>query len=136
MFFRKKNVCTFGSHLMIDGYGGDKEALDSREVVYQCLDELPDLIRMHKLAPPEVYHAPAGKEKDCGGWSGFVIVAESHISIHTFALRGFVSIDVYTCKGEIDKKFVTNYFVKKFSIKETEINFVIRGKKYPLKDIY
>jgi len=49
-------------------------------------------------------------KKDPGGWSGFVIIAESHISIHTFPARRFVSIDVYTCKNGLKKDFIIFYY--------------------------
>ena len=133
---KKQNICNFGEHLMIDGYQGDKEKLNEKALVLRCLDELPGLLGVKKLAEPEVYFAPDNQKKDPGGWSGFVIIAESHISVHTFPARGFVSIDVYTCKNGLDVKFITDYFTKIFSLKETEINFVKRGTKYPVNNIY
>ena len=33
------------------------------------------------------------------GVSGFVIIAESHISIHTFPKRNYVNIDIFSCKS-------------------------------------
>jgi len=126
----------FGEHLTIDGYNGDFAKLNDREKVLRCLNELPDLIGMKKLAEPEVYFALANDKKDCGGWTGFVVIAESHISIHTFPKRGFVSIDVYTCRSGIDKNFIADFFVKSFDLKDTEVNFLIRGTKYPPQNIY
>jgi len=74
----------FGEHLTIDGYGGSFEKLNDKELVLKCLNELPEKIGMKKFAEPSVYRAlPNGKE-DPGGWSGFVVIQESHISIHTF----------------------------------------------------
>lgn len=84
---------------MIDGYGGDKNKLNDKELVFKCLDELPELLFMGKLSKPEVYFAKGNGGKDPGGWSGFVVIIESHISIHTFPARGFLSADVYTCKN-------------------------------------
>lgn len=124
----------FGEHFMLDGYGGDEQLLNNKDTVFQCLDELPEQVGMKKLAPPVVYFAPGNGKKDPGGWSGFVVIAESHISIHTFPKRGFVSIDVYTCKNGLDMKYSLNYFIKKFKLQDTETNYVERGKKYPFED--
>ena len=121
---------------MIDGYGGDQELLNNENLVLSCLDELPHILEMHKLAPPEVYFAPANDVKDPGGWSGFVVIAESHISIHTFPKRGFVSADVYTCRSGLDVDLVLNFFMKKFNLKDIEKNFAIRGTHYPQNNIY
>jgi len=125
----------FGEHLTIDGYRGQKDLLDSKEVVLQCLTELPGLLGMNILGEPIVYPAPDNQKKDPGGWSGFVIVAESHISVHTFPARRFVSIDVYTCKSDMDQELIKNYFKEKFQLQELEVNFIKRGLNYPLQNI-
>ena len=129
------SCCTFGEHLTIDGYGGNPEKLNDKDLVYQALSELPDLLRMHKLAEPQVYLAPGNKAKDPGGWSGFVVIAESHISVHTFPARRFVSIDVYSCKTGMDQEFIETYFREKFSLQELETNFIKRGTRYPVGNI-
>lgn len=130
------NFCNFGEHLTIDGYKGSLEKLGDKEIVLKCLNELPELLEMKKLAEPQVYFAPNNGKKDCGGWSGFVAIAESHISIHTFPKRGFVSADVYTCKNGVDRKFIADYFIGKFELKDIETHFIVRGTKYPVEDIY
>ncbi|MBA4318328.1 MAG: adenosylmethionine decarboxylase [Flavobacterium sp.] len=132
----KINHCNFGEHLTIDGYKGDKDKLNNKDIVFNCLDKLPELLEINKLIEPQVCFAPEGNIKDPGGWSGFVIIAESHISIHTFPNRGFVSIDIYTCKNGMNKKFITDYFIKAFGLKDIETHFIKRGTKYPVKNIY
>ena len=126
----------FGEHLTIDGYGGNFESLNNKELVLKCLNELPEKIGMHKLAEPMVYYAKGNVAKDPGGWSGFVIIEESHISIHTFPARGFVSIDVYSCKNGFDVKFIVSYFKEVFGLKDVEKHFIKRGKRYPANNIF
>lgn len=126
----------FGEHLTIDGYGGDCALLDSRDVVYECLNTLPEMLGMHKMSEPQVYHSDGNDIKDPGGWTGVVIIAESHISVHTFAKRGFVSIDVYTCKEDMDNDFIIKFFTEKFALKDVETNFLKRGTRYPAANIY
>lgn len=126
----------FGEHLMIDGYGGDRNLLDNSNLVFQSLKDLSKQLGMKVLFGPQVVIAPSNNKKDPGGWSGFLIIAESHISVHTFPDRGFVSIDIYTCKNGLDTKFVVAYFISKFNLKEVETNFVKRGVKYPANNIY
>ena len=129
------NVAHFGEHLTIDGYGGSSERLNDRELVFACLSELPGQLGMHPLDAPVVYSAPDNGIKDPGGWSGFVVIAESHISIHTFPKRRFVSVDAYTCQNGLDRKFIEDYFRERFELKEVELNFIIRGKKYPGENV-
>lgn len=54
---------------------------------------------MTALSATEVYYAASNDKKGPGGWSGFAVIQESHISIHTFPERGFLSADVYTCRN-------------------------------------
>ena len=121
----------FGEHITIDGYGGSYELLNDRENVVSCFTELLDILQMHPLCEPVILEAPDNQIKDPGGWSGYVVIAESHISIHTFPKRRFVSIDVYTCRNGMDEKVICNYFKNKFSLEELETNFIKRGLKYP-----
>lgn len=125
----------FGEHLTLDGYGGSYEKLNDRELVLRCLHDLPEKLGMRKLAEPVVYAAEDNGIKDPGGWSGFVVIAESHISIHTFPARRFVSIDAYTCKNGMDAETAITYFKEQFGLEETETNLVIRGKNYPQENL-
>ena len=81
-------------HLIIDGYGSDAEILQSEDFVYRLLDRYPAEIGMTKISSPVVVRYTG----DDWGISGFVMIAESHISIHTFAERCFVNMDVFSCK--------------------------------------
>jgi S-adenosylmethionine decarboxylase len=125
----------FGEHVTIDGYGGDPERLNSEEAVLTALTELCYELRMRPLMKPVVLSAPDNHIKDPGGWSGFVMIAESHISIHTFPKRRFVSADVYTCQNGMDTEFVTSFFKKKFKLEDVETHFIKRGTRYPDKNL-
>lgn len=126
----------FGEHVTIDGYGGKESLLNDKDVVLSCLNDLPELLDMKKLSTPIVYFSEGNDKKDPGGWTGVVTIAESHISIHTFPKRGFVSADVYTCKNGMNTEFIFNYFKDKFKLEELETNFIKRGLKYPENNIY
>ncbi len=125
----------FGEHVTIDGYGGDPALLNDKAIVLSILNELPGRMDMHKLAEPEVYFAKGNDDKDPGGWSGFVVIEESHISVHTFPARGFVSADVYTCKSGMDVAFIERYFKDIFALKDLETNFIKRGTRYPAHNV-
>jgi S-adenosylmethionine decarboxylase len=125
----------FGEHVMVDGYGGSPVLLDDRKLVRGCLDELCDLMKMYRLGKPQVYRAPDNHMKDPGGWSGFVVIAESHISIHTFPKRKFLTADIYTCKNGIDANFFVDFLKKKFKLDDVEMTLVERGLKYPERNI-
>lgn len=120
----------FGEHLMLDGYQGRYQWLNEKERVARALNELPELLGMRKLSAPEVYFAKGNGIKDCGGWSGVVVIEESHISIHTFPDTGFVSIDAYTCRNGMDCQTIAGYFTDLFGLLHLETHFVRRGKQF------
>ena len=126
----------FGEHLTIDGYGGKEALLGDRDLILKVLEELPKKIGMKTLADPCVYRALPNGKKDPGGWTGFVIIQESHISIHTFPARGFISADLYTCKNGLDTEFIIHYFKDAFALQDIENNFIKRGTRYPQDNIY
>lgn len=120
---------------MIDGYQGNQNKLNDKKLVEKMLGSLPKKLKMQIVMGPVVRFIKGNDKKDPGGYSGFVVIAESHISIHTFPARKFVSADVYTCTDQLNKNFILKYFKKAFDLKEMEINFVKRGTKYPIADL-
>jgi S-adenosylmethionine decarboxylase len=89
-------------HLIIDGYGSNVEILKSEEFIYRLLDQYPAEIGMTKISSPVVVRYTG----DDWGISGFVMIAESHISIHTFVERCYVNIDVFSCKDFDDEQAI------------------------------
>ena len=85
-------------HLVIDGYGGDADKMWDMELVREFLIDYPDQLGMTRITEPKVleYNGPVPEDV---GVSGFVIIAESHISIHTFPLRNYVNVDIFSCKS-------------------------------------
>ena len=73
------------------------------------------------------YH---GKVPDDWGLSGFVLIAESHISIHTFPERNYLSLDIFSCKG-FDYQQAVDYATECFGIARHEINLLDRGLEFP-----
>lgn len=120
---------TFGLHLTIDGYGCDKKRLEDIGHIFNLLDKLPEIIGMTKITVPYVipYY---GKKPEDWGISGFVMIAESHISVHTFPEKNYVTIDVYSC-NQFDSEKAVDFFVNAFDIKEIEKNEITRGLKFP-----
>lgn len=86
-------------HLLIDGAEGSRDLLDSQRVVSQLLFDIPAAIDMQIIVNPTVAVWSDPAKPDDRGWSGFCMVAESHVSIHTFPERGIVWVDVFSCKG-------------------------------------
>lgn len=123
-----------GPHLTLDLYECDKKKLDSQELVFRVLDDLPTQIGMHKITTPQLTNYP-GKEDsfDKGGISAFVLIAESHITIHTFKEQRHVFVDIFSCK-DFDVAKATDYLITAFGAGKIESNLFMRGKHFS-KDV-
>ncbi len=84
-------------HLVIDGYQGDFGKMWDVELVRTFLTSCPGTLGMTRITEPHVLEYRAPKSED-SGVSGFVIIAESHISVHTFPHRDYVNIDMFSCQ--------------------------------------
>lgn len=115
-------------HLLMDGFGGDLQKMKDEEFVYRFLDMFPSEIGMNKISTPHVttYHGP--KEEDWGV-SGFVLIAESHISIHTFPERAYVNIDIFSCK-DFDNEQALAKVRETFALDQVKVWVIGRGLDY------
>lgn len=135
---RETKYLKFGEHLTYDAYGCSYESLSNMELCFDVLNNLVKLAKMHKLTEPVIIKADGNATlggKDPGGFSGFVIIQESHISLHTFVKRGFLTLDVYSCKPFKEEEIV-KYLGETFKPKDFDINKTSRGLKYPTENIY
>ncbi|MBM3556421.1 MAG: adenosylmethionine decarboxylase [Alphaproteobacteria bacterium] len=78
-----------GTHLLIDVWGARN--LDDSELVSAML------VRAVKEAKATLLRLDLHKFEPNGGISGVAVLAESHMSIHTWPERGFAAIDMFTC---------------------------------------
>jgi len=116
-------------HITIDGFGGNPTLLGNEELVRNLLDRYPDEIGMTKITKPHVFEYHGDKPEDWGV-SGFVIIAESHISFHTFPQHGQIWVDIFSCKG-FDETPAIDLIVDAFELKTTRIHKLERGLEYP-----
>ena len=123
-----KSMGTVLLHLAVDGYGADPNALRDEDLILRFLDAYPDEIGMTKIIPPQVY-TYHGKKAEDWGVSGFVLIAESHISVHTFPDRGHVNIDVFSCKP-FDVSESLDSVRTTFSLTRTDVWTLDRGLEY------
>ena len=115
-------------HLAMDAYGVGRETLADEELVEAFLDSCPDNIGMTKITAPQVYNYQ-GKKPEDWGVSGFVLIAESHISVHTFPERGYLNVDIFSCK-DFDTDAVERDVLKAFNAEHVKVWLMERGTDY------
>jgi S-adenosylmethionine decarboxylase len=92
-----------GRHLLIDGFCDETEPLADPTRIEGLFRRLVRTLDMEILVPPVTKEVPLQPEKlatgsDEGGITSFCVITTSHMSIHTWPLRRFFSMDVYSCK--------------------------------------
>jgi S-adenosylmethionine decarboxylase len=82
-----------GHAWLVDAYGCDPVRLRSTDALARFFR---DAVREMGLVPVRepVWHVFGGP----GGVTGFLLLSESHLSVHTFPERGFAAIDLYCCR--------------------------------------
>jgi S-adenosylmethionine decarboxylase len=119
----------FGPHLIVEAYGCPKDSISDLTKVSDFLDALPTQLDMTKIMPPYVFKY-SGAVPDDWGVSGVVLIAESHISVHTFPDKGFVTLDIFSCR-EFDVESAIENFCGYFKPERIEQQLIMRGREFP-----
>lgn len=90
---------TEGLHLVVDILGCNKAVLGSLDAMHNLLLELAKLSGMRPITRPYVFHYDGEGNADEAGITGFVVIAESHISVHTYSAKGTAYLDLFSCRA-------------------------------------
>lgn len=119
----------FGPHLMLDCRGCNPEKIGNLEYVFRFLNELPERIGMTKITQPYVFPYEGLIPED-KGITGTVIIAESHITFHSFTDKDYFFFDVFSCK-HFDVDLVAKYVIEAFEVKHVDRHEALRGIDFP-----
>jgi S-adenosylmethionine decarboxylase len=61
------------------------------------------------------------------GISGMVVIAESHLSIHTWPEYAYAAVDIFTCGDIIKPEVAAHYLIRRFQSKNPSIVELKRG---------
>ena len=114
-------------HLMLELYGCDRHILSDEALVHRVLDEYPAHVDMEKVSPVHLYQIEPSNPLDAG-LSGFVVIAQSHISLHAWPEYGEVDIDICSCK-EFSQEDAITFAKQMFQTNDVEAHFVVRGTR-------
>lgn len=92
-FVEKDGLRFAGIHLLIDLI--DATNLSDAKLIERTMTDAA------RAAGATVLHSHLHHYSENGGVSGVVVLAESHISIHTWPERSFAAVDIFTC-GQCD----------------------------------
>jgi S-adenosylmethionine decarboxylase len=105
-FITRNGLTYAGSHLIIDLW--EAEGLDDRERIENAL------IDAVREAGATLLHIHLHTFSDGGGISGVAVLAESHISVHTWPEKGYAAFDVFMC-GDAQPRKAMDVFKAAFN---------------------
>lgn len=120
----------FGPHLLMEAYGAPKEKLSDIGLISNLLDIYPEKLAMHKIMPPYVFRYDGGEVKEDWGISGVVLIAESHIALHTFPEKEFFTLDIFSCK-DFDVRSAVDIALDLLQPVHFDETVVTRGREFP-----
>ena len=100
-----------GTHIILDLFGCSIKMLEKVEIVEKIMDEVVSEVNFSEIKRGFHQFKPYGV-------TGFILLAESHLSIHTWPEKKSVAVDIFSCdsdKNKVEKAF--KLIIKKFKPK-------------------
>jgi S-adenosylmethionine decarboxylase len=116
-------------HVTLDLYGCNPELLANEDFLRRVLEEYPERIDMVKVGPAELRYIKTSSPLD-DGYSGFAIIATSHVSLHAWAPYRMVNIDVFSCE-EFSVDEVVAFACATFQTTDVEVHEIRRANRSP-----
>jgi len=88
-FIHREGLVYAGSHVLADLWGAS--GLDDIDLIEKSLREIVEVCGATLL------HIHLHRFNENGGISGVAVLAESHISVHTWPEKGFAAFDIFMC---------------------------------------
>jgi S-adenosylmethionine decarboxylase len=130
---------THGRHIKVLGRGSASRMGDV-DTVKTMLVDLIDVLGMRLLDKAHMYEVETeisklGKEpfEDEGGVTGVCVLSTSHCSIHTWPLRPFFVMDVYSCR-DFDTSAVERFLSERLGAYDLQVTDVSAALDYKFAD--
>ncbi|MBE0591648.1 MAG: adenosylmethionine decarboxylase, partial [Gemmatimonadales bacterium] len=128
-----------GLHLTADLYGCGCDTsllIDADRLAGLCRRAVDDA---GLTIVDEKYFTFPDYEGEPGGVTGAVLLAESHLALHTWPERGGVTLDVYVCNFSTDNsgkaEGLLDALIVAFAPREQQTNRILRGGNDPASDV-
>jgi S-adenosylmethionine decarboxylase len=113
----------FGRHLLLEMWDCNREILNDPEKITKIMCDAAN--DAGATVVKSIFH-----EFDPPGITAVAILSESHISVHTWPIEGYVAVDVFTCGTVADPQLAIKSLLKGFEPKEHTSEEIKRGSPY------
>ena len=101
-------------HILFDLYDCPFDLLNEEEFIQDSLINASVIAKSKYLKVETHKFEPQGV-------TGFALLAESHISIHTWPENGIAKCDIFTCGDECEPEKAVEYLAEKLEAKSTSV---------------
>jgi len=112
---------SLGRHILVEFYDCDPLALDDLDLVEHSMKEAAIVAGSTIVDSVFRRFAPHGI-------SGVVVIAESHLAIHTWPEYGYAAVDLFTCGEKVDPWAVHDHLQDAFRAGDSECKELPRGE--------
>lgn len=113
-----------GHHLLIEYYECNPAVLADKERIRLAMIEAAR--RARATIVTDVFHTFSPH-----GVSGVVVIAESHVAIHTWPEHAYAAVDVFTCNENLDRALIQSHLENAFESGRVTSVDVKRGHLTP-----
>ena len=106
---------------MVELYGCDVMVLNDKERIERIMTEAA--VRSGATVVQSVFHL-----FNPHGVSGVVVIAESHLAIHTWPEHGYAAVDIFTCGTDVDPWKAHEYIKKELGASHFSTVEMTRGE--------
>ena len=117
-------------HVLLDLYGCDPTRLADQAALHQLLATYPARLGMEAVSPVSLHHISATSDPRDAGYSGFIIIATSHVSLHAWPPYGMLNLDLFSCEP-FDTEAAVAAAVAAVLAQDVEIRVVERALRSP-----
>jgi S-adenosylmethionine decarboxylase len=115
-----RELYALGTHLLV-------ELRDCNPAILKSLEEVRDaLVSAAKEAKATIVDI-SFHEFNPFGISGMVVIAESHLSIHTWPEYNYAAVDIFTCGDVIKPEVAASSIIERFQCKSPSMVEMKRG---------
>lgn len=116
---------SLGSHLLVELKECDAGILKDLDVVREAMVSAAE--RAGATVVEASFH-----EFSPFGISGMVIIAESHLSVHTWPEYGYAAVDIFTCGEQLKPALAVSHLIEEFKCGSPSVVEMKRGILSPL----
>ena len=109
-----------GRHLLLELFDCDAQVINNLETVKGALVEAAK--RAQATIVDVVFH-----EFNPFGISGVVVIAESHLAIHTWPEYRYAAVDIFSCGEALQPEVAASYLVEQFAAERASVVELQRG---------